>query len=97
MVLSATDGIIVAAYFAVVFVIGFYFTRRDGTSRDYFLAGSDALRFAIGASIFVSNIGNEYLVDVAGSSAREGLAVDTYEMSVVSMSQPCLTDNNAHI
>ncbi len=39
--------------------------------------------FAVGASIFASNIGSEHLIGLAGSGAKSGLAVGAYEMSAV--------------
>ena len=83
MVLSTTDWITIAIYFSVVFAIGFYFSRKEKTSKDYFLAGRNVMWFAIGASIFASNIGSEHLIGLAGSGANSGLAVGAYEMSAV--------------
>jgi len=54
--LTTADLVIIGIYFAVIFGIGFYFARRGRTSTDYFLASRDVGWFAIGASLFVSNI-----------------------------------------
>lgn len=51
--LGSLDVAIIAAYFVVVFAIGFYFSRKERTSTDYFLAGRNIGWFAIGASLFV--------------------------------------------
>ena len=83
MVLSAIDWITIAIYFIAVFAIGFYFSRKEKTSKDYFLAGRNVIWFAVGASIFASNIRSEHLIGLAGSGADSGLAVGAYEMSVV--------------
>ena len=77
--LTTADLIIIGVYFAVVFGIGFYFSRRERTSTDYFLAGRGVGWFAIGASLFVSNISTEHFIGLAGSGATTGLAVGHFE------------------
>ena len=83
MLLSATDWFTITAYFAVVFAVGFYFSRRERTPGQYFLAGRNAGWFAVGASIFATNIGSEHFIGLAGSGASSGLAVGAYELSAV--------------
>jgi len=83
MQLSVTDWTIIACYFTAVFAVGFYFAGREKTSHDYFLAGRNAGWFAVGASIFATNIGSEHFIGLAGSGADSGLAVGAYEMSAV--------------
>src|SRR5262249_52839767 len=78
-VLSAADIAIIGLYFCVVFAIGFYFSRKERTSSDYFLAGRKVGWFAIGASLFVSNISTEHFIGLAGSGASSGLAVGHFE------------------
>jgi len=75
------DNSILIAYFAGIFAIGFYFARKERTSKDYFLAGKDVGWFAIGASLFSTNIGSEHFIGLAGSGASTGLAVGCYEWS----------------
>src|SRR5450432_4543509 len=77
--LSAIDLVVIGVYFCVVFAIGFYFSRKERTSTDYFLAGRDVGWFAIGASLFVSNISTEHFIGLAGSGASSGLAVGHFE------------------
>jgi len=48
MTLSSTDWITISIYFAAVFAIGFYFSRKEKTSKDYFLAGRNVIWFAVG-------------------------------------------------
>ncbi|MFC1607612.1 sodium:solute symporter [Candidatus Latescibacterota bacterium] len=83
MVLSAIDWITIAIYFAAVFAIGFHFARRERDSQEYFLAGRNVGWFAVGASIFATNIGSEHFIGLAGSGANSGLAVGAYELSAV--------------
>ena len=78
-VLSGADILILALYFCIVFAIGFYFSRRERTSTDYFLASRNVGWFAIGASLFVSNISTEHFIGLAGSGASSGLAVGHFE------------------
>src|SRR5438045_8479438 len=77
--LSSIDLGIIVAYFVVIFCIGLYFARRGRTSTDYFLAGRNVGWFAIGASLFVSNISTEHFIGLAGSGASSGLAVGHFE------------------
>src|SRR5258706_6105145 len=77
--LAGIDIAIIAVYFVVIFAIGFYFARKERTSTEYFLAGRDVGWFAIGASLFVSNISTEHFIGLAGSGATSGLAVGDFE------------------
>jgi solute:Na+ symporter, SSS family len=78
-ILSTVDLVIIGLYFCVIFAIGFYFSRKERTSTDYFLAGRNVGWFAIGASLFVSNISTEHFIGLAGSGASSGLAVGHFE------------------
>src|SRR5258708_10033381 len=73
--LETVDLVIIGIYFAVVFGIGFYFSRKERTSEDYFLASRNIGWFAIGASLFVSNISTEHFIGFAcsGGAARRAL------------------------
>ena len=77
--LAPVDLAILGIYFVIVFGIGFYFSRKERTSEDYFLASRDVGWFAIGASLFVSNISTEHFIGLAGSGATSGLAVGHFE------------------
>ena len=77
--LAPVDLVIIAIYFVMVFGIGFYFSRKERTSEDYFLAGRKIGWFAIGASLFVSNISTEHFIGLAGSGATSGLAAGNFE------------------
>src|SRR5262245_8250129 len=78
-VLQTVDIAVIGVYFLIVFAIGFYFARRKRTSEAYFLASRDVGWFAIGASLFVSNISTEHFIGLAGSGATSGLAVGHFE------------------
>jgi SSS family solute:Na+ symporter len=77
--LESVDLVIIGIYFAIIFGIGFYFARKGRTSEDYFLASRNIGWFAIGASLFVSNISTEHFIGLAGSGATSGLAVGHFE------------------
>jgi len=74
-ILAPTDLVIIGIYFAIIFGIGFYFAKKGRTSEDYFLASRNIGWFAIGASLFVSNVSTEHFIGLAGSGATSGLAV----------------------
>ena len=78
--LHAFDLVFIALYFAILGGIGWWAARREkAVSSDYFLASRDVGWFAVGASLFASNIGSEHLVGLAGSGAATGLAVGHFE------------------
>lgn len=77
--LAPVDLVIIGIYFTIIFGIGFYFSRKERTSEGYFLAGRNIGWFAIGASLFVSNISTEHFIGLAGSGATTGLAVGHFE------------------
>jgi SSS family solute:Na+ symporter len=81
--LAPIDLIIIAIYFVIIFGIGFYFSMKERTSEDYFLASRNIGWFAIGASLFVSNISTEHFIGLAGSGASVGLAPGHYEWLAV--------------
>ncbi len=75
------DAFIITAYFVAVFGVGFYHSRNKNTTTEYFLAGKHIGWFAVGATLFSTNIGSEHVIGLAGSGASSGLAVGTYEWS----------------
>lgn len=77
--LVTIDYVVLALYFLIIFAIGWYFSRKERTSADYFLAGRDVAWWAIGASLFSSNIGSEHFIGLAGTGAASGMAVGHFE------------------
>ena len=55
-------------------------SRKQQTSADYFLAGRNVGFFAIGASIFASNVGSEHIVGLAGTGAKTGVVFGHFEL-----------------
>ena len=74
------DLAFIAIYFLILFGIAWWAALREkNVSSDYFLASRDVAWFAVGASLFASNIGSEHLVGLAGTGAASGLAVGHFE------------------
>jgi solute:Na+ symporter, SSS family len=74
------DWSIILIYFVVIGSIAWWVGRHQRSTKDYFLAGRNAGFFAIGASIFTSNIGSEHIVGVAGQGASTGMAMAHWEL-----------------
>jgi len=78
--LQTLDWIVIAAYFGILMgVVWWVVKRAKNESADYFLAGRNLSWWIIGASIFASNIGSEHIVGLAGSGAKDGVALAHYE------------------
>ncbi len=78
--MSPIDWIVVIAYFCVLAGIVWWSSRRQETSADYFLAGRNVGWFAVGCSLFASNIGSEHIVGLAGQGASSGMAMAHWEL-----------------
>src|SRR5512138_2553028 len=78
--LTTLDWIAIAFYFGILLCVAWWVVkRRKDTAADYFLAGRNLGWWIIGASIFASNIGSEHIVGLAGSGAKDGVAMAHYE------------------
>ncbi|HUL55118.1 MAG TPA: sodium:solute symporter [Opitutaceae bacterium] len=79
--LGPVDWLAIALYFCVLLVVAWWVVKhRKDTAADYFLAGRNLGWWIIGASIFASNIGSEHIVGLAGSGAKDGVAMAHYEL-----------------
>lgn len=79
--LGTLDWIAIGAYFALLAGVAIWvINQREDTAADYFLAGRNLGWWVIGASIFASNIGSEHIVGLAGSGAKDGVALAHYEL-----------------
>nr|XP_056714118.1 sodium/myo-inositol cotransporter [Euleptes europaea] len=87
--LEPADIAIVALYFVLVLCIGFFamWKYNRSTVSGYFLAGRSMTWVAIGASLFVSNIGSEHFIGLAGSGAASGFAVGAWEFNALLLLQ----------
>ncbi|MBN3298279.1 SC5A3 protein, partial [Amia calva] len=87
--MEAADIAVVALYFVLVLCIGFFamWKSNRSTVSGYFLAGRSMTWAVIGASLFVSNIGSEHFIGLAGSGAASGFAVGAWEFNALLLLQ----------
>jgi SSS family solute:Na+ symporter len=79
--LTGLDWLAIAAYFGILLGVAWWVVSKNkDTAADYFLAGRNLGWWVIGASIFASNIGSEHIVGLAGSGAKDGVALAHYEL-----------------
>ncbi len=79
--LVGLDWVMIGLYFCVLLGIAWWVARRGkDNATDYFLAGRNLGWWVVGASIFMSNIGSEHIVGLAGSGAKDGVAMAHYEL-----------------
>jgi len=79
--LNSWDWLAIVLYFSVLLGVAWWVVKRGkDTAADYFLAGRNLGWWVIGASIFASNIGSEHIVGLAGSGAKDGVAMAHYEL-----------------
>ncbi len=79
--LTAPDWLAIGLYFGILLCVAWWVVKRGkDTAADYFLAGRNLGWWVIGASIFASNIGSEHIVGLAGSGAKDGVALAHYEL-----------------
>jgi len=79
--LAPLDWLAIALYFGVLLGVAWWVVSKNkDTADDYFLAGRNLGWWVIGASIFASNIGSEHIVGLAGSGAKDGVALAHYEL-----------------
>ena len=71
----------IGGYFTLLLGVAWWVVARSkNTAADYFLAGRNLSWWIVGASIFASNIGSEHVVGLAGSGAKDGVAMAHYEL-----------------
>ena len=79
--LTGLDWLAVGLYFSLLLGVAWWVVRKgQDTASDYFLAGRNLGWWIVGASIFASNIGSEHIVGLAGSGAKDGVAMAHYEL-----------------
>jgi SSS family solute:Na+ symporter len=79
--MSPVDWLAIAVYFSLLLGVAWWVVSKSkDTAADYFLAGRNLGWWLIGASIFASNIGSEHIVGLAGSGAKNGVAMAHYEL-----------------
>jgi SSS family solute:Na+ symporter len=81
--LSRLDHIIVAAYFAATFAIGFWSARRaKASSRDFFVAAKALPWWVVGATMVASGISAEQMLGQVGYGLDVGLVVSNWDLAV---------------
>jgi SSS family solute:Na+ symporter len=79
--MTTLDWFMIFLYFAGLGCLTWWVVSKNkDTAADYFLAGRNLGWWIIGASIFASNIGSEHIVGLAGSGAKDGVALAHYEL-----------------
>lgn len=79
--MSPLDWLAIVLYFSLLLGVAWWVVSKSkDTAADYFLAGRNLGWWVIGASIFASNIGSEHIVGLAGSGAKDGVAMAHYEL-----------------
>jgi SSS family solute:Na+ symporter len=79
--MTTLDWFIILLYFTGLGCLTWWvISKNKDTAADYFLAGRNLGWWIIGASIFASNIGSEHIVGLAGSGAKDGVALAHYEL-----------------
>jgi SSS family solute:Na+ symporter len=79
-ILTGLDWLVIGIYFLILGAVVWWCSRKQDSSAEYFLAGRNIGWFAIGGSLFASNIGSEHIVGLAGSGATTGMAMAHWEM-----------------
>lgn len=87
--MEAADIVVVVIYFVLVLAVGFFamWKANRSTVSGYFLAGRSMNWAAVGASLFVSNIGSEHFIGLAGSGAASGFSVGAWEFNALLLLQ----------
>ncbi|KPP66083.1 sodium/myo-inositol cotransporter-like [Scleropages formosus] len=87
--METADIAVVALYFVLVLFVGLFamWKANRSTVSGYFLAGRSMNWAVIGASLFVSNIGSEHFIGLAGSGAASGFAVSAWEFNALLLLQ----------
>jgi SSS family solute:Na+ symporter len=71
--LSGVDLAIIAFYFGLVLVIGFYLKKFANTGEDFFLAGREMTAWVAGLAFVSANLGSLELLGWAGSAYQYGI------------------------
>ncbi len=78
--LNWLDWSVIALYFLILVGVVWRSSRHQESVKDYFLGGRNIGWFAIGASLFASNVGSEHIVGLAGQGASTGMAMAHWEL-----------------
>ena len=79
--LHAVDYAAIAAYFAVVIGVGFYYGRRQKSTEDYFLAGRSLSWFSVGVSIVATVLSTVTYLSTPGEMIKNGVGANAQFLS----------------
>src|SRR5260221_1903971 len=75
MVLTISDWLVIAAYFALNLAIGLYYARRArGSTAEFFLSGRNVPWWLAGTSMVATTFAADTPLVVTGMVARNGIA-----------------------
>jgi len=81
--LAVWDWVIIVIYFGICMGLGIYSKfgkkKKEESEESYFLAGRSMAWWAVGGSLYASNMGSEHFIGLAGSGAATGIGVVAYE------------------
>ncbi len=84
VIFTSLDFLVLIVFILTVFALGFYYPRHNvETYASYFLGGKSYGWFAVGLSVFATNISSEHFVGLAGAASARGLAVAQFELIAV--------------
>ena len=78
-VISNLDLGVIALYFVMVLLLGFWAARKTNTSDDLFLGGRSLTWGFIGLSLFASNISSTTIIGLTGAAYSSGIVQSVYE------------------
>ena len=76
------DFVILLVYLVMLVSLGIFLSSnsREGSAKDYFLAGNSLTWWAVGASLIAANVSTEQFIGMAGSGFADGIAIAAYEL-----------------
>ena len=76
------DFVILLVYLVMLVSLGIFLSSnsREGSTKDYFLAGNSLTWWAVGASLIAANVSTEQFIGMAGSGFADGIAIAAYEL-----------------
>lgn len=79
--LSGLDYAAIGVYFSVVLAMGYYFSRQQQDTQEYFVASRNMPSWAVGFSIFATVLSTISYLSVPGEILKNGVAVATSVLS----------------
>ncbi len=72
--LSGLDYAVIATYFVVLLAIGYFFSRRQNDTQEFFVGGRNTRPWVAGVSLFASLLSTISFLSVPGEIIKNGLA-----------------------